>query len=296
MKKFFFVCLIFLLLPSIHALAEEDAVLARIGGKKFMLSDFKRIAGYYETDKQKLLMQSPQKREMLLKLFIEGEVITGIAREKGFDKRADIIEQLGLLDRNFIAMNYIKDEVVGKVIVTEDDMKAYYRTHQDELRTPEMVRARHIFALVNKKKATEDDKKKAKEKLEGILKRIKAGEDMAKLAGEFSEDPASKTKGGDLGFFPRGRMVPEFDKIVFSIKSGELSEVFETSLGYHIIRIEERKDAVVEPFDNLKDSIKGKVFEDFKKKHVEEFIAEAFKRADVEFYPEAFDPKKNSGN
>lgn len=294
-KKIAAVVTAFILLQTINVMAETDAVLARMGEKKFMLSDFNRIVGYYDAGKQKALADNRQHAEQLLRLFIQGEVISRLAREKGFYKKPEIIEQLELLEKNFIATAYIKKEIVDKIKIEEADMQAYYKTHRDELKTPETVRVRHILASVNRKTATEDDKKKAREKMEGILKRIKAGEDFAKLATELSDDSGSKAKGGDLGFFPKGRMVPEFDKIVFSMKSGELSGVFETSFGYHICRVEEKKDAVLESFDKLKDKIKEKVLEDMKKLRVEEFFDKVFKDADVEFYPEAFTPPKQDG-
>lgn len=276
------------------AAAEDsaDAVIARIGDRKIMLSDFNRVASYYDADKQKALAINPQHRERILKLLLEGEVISEIARKKGFDKRKDISEQMELFMKNFLATNYIKVEIMDTVKVTEDDIKTYYGTHKDDFKIPEMVKARHILVRVNMKKASEEDKKKAREKIEGLLKRVKAGEDLGKLAGEFSDDPASKKKGGDLGFFPRGKMVPEFDAAAFALKPGDLSEIIETSFGYHIIRVEERKEAAFEPFEKIKDKVKEKAVAELKKGRIEGFIDKAFKEAGVEYYPDAFVPKK----
>jgi parvulin-like peptidyl-prolyl isomerase len=154
-----------------------------------------------------------------------------------------------------------------------------------------MVRARHILVKADKS-ATEEDRKKAKEKAESIRKRVAAGEDFEKLAAEYSDDNSSKTKGGDLGFFPKGRMGADFDKVAFSLKSGELSPVFETPYGFHIVKGEEKKESIPEPFDRVKEKVKERVLNDFKKAKVDEFVEGAMKDAGVELNLEPFLPAK----
>jgi peptidyl-prolyl cis-trans isomerase C len=218
-------------------------------------------------------------------------VISKIARDKEFEKRAEIREQLELLTDDLLASEYIKKEVVAKISVPEDDMKLFYKAHQEDFKAPEMVRARHILIKVDKS-ASGDDKKKAKDKAEGILKRIKSGEDFAKLASEFSDDPGSKTKGGDLGLFQRGKMVPAFEEVAFSLNAGEVSDVVETRFGFHLIKVEEKKEAAIEPYDKVKEKIGEKVRAEFKKARVAEFFEEAMKDAGVEMNLEPFLPKQ----
>lgn len=291
MKKWLFFAVIIFLISSIPLSAEDDPVLAKIGNNKIKLSDLERVIPYYEAGRQ-TREDNPQHKAKLLKMYIEGEVISALAIKKGFDKRENIAEQIKLLTKNFLANAYIKNEIIDKIDVTEDDMKTYFKTHQEELKNPELLRARHILVMVNLKTSSDEDKARAKRKVDDLLIRIKAGEDFAKLAAEFSDDKASGKKGGDLGFFQRGRMLPEFDKAAFSLKPGELSDIVETPFGYHIIRVDEKKDAFIEPFDKLRDKIKERVITDFKKSRIEDFFSKVFKDADVEFYPEALYPKK----
>lgn len=291
MKRVFVLVFLFLVFLYLPALAEEDRILAKIGDKKITMSDFKRFISYYDAEKQKILEQQPQFKARILRRIVQGMVLSKIAKDQGFDKRPDIKEEIELMLNDLIASEYLKKEVVGKINVTEEDMKLYYKTHEEEFKTPEMVRARHILIKVNRS-ASEEEKKKAREKAEDILKRIKTGEEFAKLASEFSDDPGSKNKGGDLGFFPKGRMVPDFEKVAFSLKPGEVSDIVETPFGFHIIKVEERKDSVLEPYEKIKDKVKERVFNDFRKARVDEFIEKAMKDAGVELNLEPFMPKK----
>lgn len=295
---FLFSLAISFVLLAVTASAEEaapqshdDVVLAKIGDKKIMMSDLKRMISYYDPEKQKILEQQPQFKATILQRIVQGMVISKIARDNGFDKKPDIKEQIELMSNDLIASEYLKKEVVGKISVTEDDMSIYYKAHPEEFRTPEMVRARHILIKVDNK-AKEDEKVKAKERAEGILKRIKSGEDFAKLATEFSDDPGSKNKGGDLGFFPKGRMVPNFEKAAFALRVGEVSDIVETPFGFHIIKVEEKKESILQPYEKVKDKVKEKVFNDFRKTRVDEFVEKVMKDAGVELNLEPFMPKK----
>ncbi|MFN3481104.1 MAG: peptidylprolyl isomerase, partial [Thermodesulfovibrionales bacterium] len=284
MKRYLVLLTVFsivMLLSSVLAHAEEDVLLAKIGDKKIMMSDLKRMISYYDPEKQKILEQQPQFKATILQRIVQGMVLSKIAKDNGFDKRPDIKEQIELMTNDLLASQYLLKEVVGKINVTEEDISLYYKAHLEEFRTPEMVRARHILVKVEKS-AQEDDKKKAKDKIEDILKKLKAGEDFAKLASEFSDDPGSKNKGGDLGFFPKGRMVPDFEKVAFSLKPNEVSDIVETPFGYHIIKIEEKKESVQEPLEKVKDKVREKVFADLRKARVDEFVEKAMKDAGVE--------------
>ncbi len=290
--KYFVPCILVLfMLQPVLVLAQEDPVLAKIGDKKITMSDLDRIIGYYDVKQQKLFEQNLQAKATLLKRIVEGMVISEVARKKGFDKEAGIKEQLEMISNDFLTTEYMKKEIIAKINVTEEEVKLYYKAHPEEFRTPEMVKARHILIRADKN-ASEEDKKKAREKAEEVLKEIKAGEDFAKIAAEISDDPGSKTKGGDLGFFPKGKMVPDFEKAAFSLKPGQLSDVVQSPLGFHIIKVEEKKESVLEPYDKAKDKAREKVFADLRRARIEEYVEKAMKDAGVEMNLEALAPKK----
>jgi len=292
MKRFILFLSLFLMVSLASGIyAEEDVMVAKIGDKKIMMSDLKRMISYYDPEKQKILEQQPQFKATILQRFVQGMVIAKIARDNGFDKRPDIKEQIELMTNDLLASQYLMKEVVGKINVTEEDMSIYYKAHLDEFKTPEMVRARHILVKVNRD-AKEEDRKKARDRIGDILKRVRAGEDFARLASEYSDDPGSKDKGGDLGFFPKGRMVPDFEKAAFSLKPGEVSDIVETPFGLHIIKVEDRKESVLEPFEKVRDKVRERVFAEFRKARVDEFVEKAMKDAGVELNLEPFMPKK----
>jgi peptidyl-prolyl cis-trans isomerase D len=120
----------------------------------------------------------------------------------------------------------------------------------DNFRMPERVKARHI--LIKTQGKSDAEKKAALAKAQDILKQLKAGADFNQLAMKNSEDTSNAPKGGDLGWFVRGQMVPEFDKAAFAMKQGDLSDIVNTDFGYHIIKIDEKENARVKPFEEVK--------------------------------------------
>ncbi|HVZ85301.1 MAG TPA: peptidylprolyl isomerase [Terracidiphilus sp.] len=124
---------------------------------------------------------------------------------------------------------------------TQQEIQQYYSQHQSEYQVPEQARARHILIKVAPNADAKTDAA-AKAKAEDLLKQIKAGANFAELAKKYSDDPGSKDSGGELGFAQRGRMVPEFDKAIFSQKIGDVA-IVKTQYGYHIVQVEERQAA-----------------------------------------------------
>lgn len=139
------------------------------------------------------------------------------AIDQGLDKKPEVRLQMLLQHARAVAQKYAVDKLQDKMKATDDEVNAYLASH------PEM-----------------DTDKKNRAKAEEILKRARGGEDFAKLAQEFSTD-GSKDKGGDLGWFGHGDMVPEFEQAAFALKPGEISEVVQSKFGFHIIKLEEKK-------------------------------------------------------
>jgi hypothetical protein len=136
---------------------------------------------------------------------------------EGLDKKPEVKLQMMLQHARVLAQKYAMDTLKGKMTATDAEIDAYLGGH------PEL-----------------DTDKKNRAKAEEVLKRAKAGEDFGKLAQEFSTD-GSKDKGGDLGWFGHGDMVPEFEQAAYALKPGEISDIVQSKFGFHIIKLEEKK-------------------------------------------------------
>jgi peptidyl-prolyl cis-trans isomerase C len=149
----------------------------------------------------------------------------------------------------------MEDLWAGKINVTEDDAQKYYSENKTKFEMPEQVRASHILIMPDPNADPNEAKVKAKAKAEDLLKQVQGGADFAELAKTNSGDTYSAVKGGDLGFFGKGQMVPAFETAAFALKPGQVSDVVETQFGYHIIKLTDHKDANTMPFEQAKDDI-----------------------------------------
>lgn len=168
-----------------------------------------------------------------------------------------------------ILVNELQDQVLNAVTVTDQELKDYYLNHPQEFIQGAQVRARHILV---------DNEAKANQ----LLAQIKAGADFAKLAKENSKDTGSAQSGGDLGFFGKGEMVPEFENAAFALKAGEVSGVVKSQFGYHIIKVDEVKSQKSLTFDEVKEEIKAQLVDAKKETAWSSFVDTVRKNAKVE--------------
>ncbi|RWX50288.1 PPIC-type PPIASE domain-containing protein, partial [Candidatus Electrothrix marina] len=156
-----------------------------------------------------------------------------------------------------IRLNYLvfnRSDDMEQAQPGKDEIQALYESRKESYQQPEQRHARHILLKTTEgdSEAVRAEKKKKAEEV--LLLARNEGSDFSVLAKEYSEGP-TKEKGGDLGFFSNGRMVPPFDKAVFSLQPGEISDVVETQFGYHIIKLEEVRPASVRTFEQVKDNL-----------------------------------------
>jgi hypothetical protein len=198
-----------------------------------------------------------EQREGIKPKFAELMIMVARAKQAGMEKDDTVMMAQRFQRASYLA-NKAQQELHNTTQVTDDDMKAYYDGHKDQYSE---IRARHILVMFPEQReqqpGADKDKKdagnkpatkeEARKRAEDLLARVKAGEDFAKLAKEFSDDTGSAEQGGDLGFFRKDvSFVPEFKEAVFKLKPGEVSGIVETQYGYHIIKVDEQRIA---PFD-----------------------------------------------
>lgn len=146
------------------------------------------------------------------------------------------------------------DEFRDQVILNDEDINTYYENNIDSFREEKQVKASHILFYLDSD-ADEEKEKEVMEKAASVLEKAKAGEDFAELAEEYSEDTATKDKGGELGYFTEGQMLDEFDDVAFNLNKGEISDLVKTLVGYHIIKVEDVKDERIKGLEEVREQI-----------------------------------------
>jgi Parvulin-like peptidyl-prolyl isomerase len=191
------------------------------------------------------------------------------------------------LSEKLIANAYVKREL--KINVSDEEVKKFYDENPGQFERPELVRAAHVLISTQDpmtRTDLSDEQKSAKKKIaEDVLKRAKAGEDFAKLAKEYSEDPGSKDNGGEYTF-PRGRMVREFETAAFSLGTNQVSDIVTTQFGYHIIKTYEKTPAKKVELSEAESDIKEFLTGQELRKQLPEFLEKVEKESNVEILDE----------
>lgn len=216
--------------------AKKEKVVAKVGNLKITVDELNQVFGkrpFANFDEEL------QKKRERLDMLIQEKMYLADAYKNKLDKDTSIVQAVERDKRGFL-MNVLYDKVVvAAVKITEDDLKAYYESLKEE------VSARHI--LINDEKLADS--------VYNLVQADTSESSFAKLAMRFSEDPGTKDKGGDLGWFKRGRMVTEFENAAFALKVGEISKPVKTPFGFHIIKLTGRRPVEQPPFETMKQDL-----------------------------------------
>ncbi len=232
-----------------------DAVLAETGKAAVSATDIQGDALRIPVESRKSVLQKPDNVKQLTENLVIRRALAAQAEAAGLANDPAVQGALRVArDRVLSDALLAQMDAVNKPDAKTVDALALaaYKANPKRFEMPGETGARHILVKLE----TPD----AKAKAEQILVELKAGADFEKLAKEQSQDPGSAPKGGDLGYFPAGRMVAPFEAALGKLKKpGELSDVVETQFGYHIIKLEGRRPAGVRPFDEVKESLRREV-------------------------------------
>ena len=217
---------------------------------------------------------SPEaKREQLIAYLADIILVTQAAEKKNLGENPDFKRRLGFL-RNKLLMGFGLQEET-KSAITDEALQQTYNDAVKSASRQEEVRARHILV------ESEDEAK-------AILEQIKAGGDFATLAKEKSKDPGS-ADGGDLGYFTKDQMVPQFAEVAFKMYPGQLSNPVKTEFGWHIIKVEDKRTKEPPEFEKVKDQIESFLA----RKAQTEYVARLRQSAKIERLDKPAEPKKN---
>ena len=254
------------------AAGDQGAVIAKYGGKTL-------TEGELRTELDRLNRRSRQSLEDKdrLRQFVENNVLSHLiydeGEKRGYVKDAEIQRQVEDLEHRLVIQKVMQEHQSAPV--TDEEVKAYYDAHPEEF-TTDRVKASHILV---KEEALA---KEIKEKLDKDPSQFEA------LAKEHSIDRSNSSKGGDLGFFGRGRMVKEFEDAAFALtEDGQISPIVNTRFGYHIIKRTGRENGSPKPFDEVKNQIRIRLINDKRRAQTEEFLAKIKKDAGLQIEDQA---------
>lgn len=184
------------------------------------------------------------------------------------------IPERRVVDYLLLDQNALRDTLE----LSDDELFEYYEANPEEFTQEEQIRARHILLQVGGDRTEQQ----AEEQMLAIRDRLEAGEDFATVATELSDDPGSKAQGGDLGFFGRGQMIGEFEEAAFSAVPGEVVGPVKTNFGYHLIQVEERRDAGRSSFAEAQEQIRSRLLNQRSQDLAESTATELAERIDKE--------------
>ena len=221
--------------------ADEDPVVARVNGVDIHQSDLafaeEEIGGNMPT------IPPEQKRDYLVNYLVDVIVLSQAAEKQKLGDRPDVKRRLAF-DHNRLLMESLLQDA-GKSALSDEAERKVYDEAVKQVKNEEEVHARHILV------PTEDEAK-------AILAQLKGGADFAALAKEKSKDPGA-AEGGDLGYFTKEQMVPEFAEVAFKLGKGQLSDPVKTQFGWHIIKVEDKRTRPTPTFEQVKPQIENYV-------------------------------------
>ncbi|HEX5231809.1 MAG TPA: peptidylprolyl isomerase [Bradyrhizobium sp.] len=231
-------CLAMALLSGLPARADDaNPVLAKVNGSEIRQSDMAIAEEELGPSLEK--MDPATKKENLLAFLIDMKIVAKAAEDKKVEDSDDFKKRLAFARNRLLMDSLLANE--GKAAMTDEAMKKVYDDAAKQITSEQEVHARHILV------ATEDEAKAIEEEL-------KKGADFAELAKKKSKDPGA-SDGGDLGFFTKDQMVPEFSAVAFSLEPGKISDPVKSQFGWHIIKVEEKRNRKPPDFDQVKGQI-----------------------------------------
>ena len=250
------------------AAQDKDPVVAKVNGVEIHQSDL----AVAEEEAGQLPPMTPDAKKDYLVQFMADMILVSKAAET--EKLADSPEfkrHMEVARRKLLMAELLQS--VGKKALTDEAMHKVYDDAVKQMGEQKEVRARHI--LIRAAPGDEKADKAAEDKIKATIARLKKGEDFEKVAKEVTEDPSGKANGGDLGYFTKDQMVPEFAEAAFKLNKGDISEPVKTQFGWHVIKVEDSRVKPPPTFDEVKPQIENYVTRKAQAELVQKLRAEA---------------------
>jgi len=264
---------------SLAGCGSKGDALVKINDTIITSADFERRIQALPARYQELVMAD--KKKFLDEIIVDQLLYHAALKEK-VDQGLEVKDVIDEARKKIIIAKFLKEKVDDSTSIEEVEIKEYYNAHLDEFRTPEIFRASHIL--------TESETEAGE-----VLSELKKGKDFEELARLKSIDPTAE-KGGDLGYFVRGQLYPDFEKAIFGLDEGDTSKVFKTKFGYHIVKVTEIKPADIEKFEDIKDRIGQKMSKTRRKARFNEMVENLRAKARIEIDEEMLAHVGEKGN
>ena len=228
------------LLAAGPALSQSDPVVAKVNGMEIRESDLTMAEEDVGQNPQTQQLTGDAKRDYLVFYVADVMLVAKAAEGKKVGDQKEFKSRLAFIRNKLLMETLLQQE--GKAALTDAAMKKVYDDAVKQMGAEQEVRARHILV------PTEDEAK-------AVLAEIKKGADFAELAKQKSKDPGAAAEGGDLGYFGKEQMVPEFAETAFKMDKGQMSDPVKTQFGWHIIKVEDKRTKPVPEFDKVKEQV-----------------------------------------
>ena len=224
-----------------------DKELVRINDVSLSIEEFQQISEGQSLEGKMRLLDEKGLRDFLENYVVTRELLYQEAKKKGFETNPEIKTKLDNFKRMTLIDALLEESLKGKMEVSEGEILQYYKENQERFEEPVEIKIRHVFVT-------------SEPALKEVFGRLSRKEDFGKLASVYNMD-RSKEDGGSLGWIKRGQLAPsfaQFEEAAFSLKNkGEISEVVQTAMGYHLIQLEDKRGAVVRPYEKVKERIRS---------------------------------------
>ncbi|MEI6124946.1 MAG: peptidylprolyl isomerase [Pseudomonadota bacterium] len=270
--------------PAVKAAAKSNRVMAVVGKEKITEDDvFAPIAMMPPQFRSRY--ETPEGKKKLFERSLQVSLLSQEARRLGIDRKPEVAKKIKDMADQFIIQELTKQEISDKAVVTDAEIQDNYNQNKDKFIEEEKIKA-NLIQFEVKEDATPDDKKEKKKLAEQALKRLKKGEDFEVVAKEVSDDKRTKTRGGSTGFFGKGKRQETygdaFEEKAFSLKQGDMSDVFESKGGFYIVKVIEKKEQKQETLEESKPKIERTLKQEKQKKNFDDYLESLKKKYPVQ--------------
>lgn len=323
LKSVLFLTMIFIIAGLLLTLSSCSSSLAEVNGYKITQKEVDSYTASLKTTNPEIFeADNKDQLKAVEKQIIDYIIVNKLMEKYGAENNISVLEkeidvELGVIKdsygseadfQKYLTSNnisedflrvWLKDQILGSKIfesitkgitVSDEEVQKYYDENKETVFiTPEQIEVSHILVKFGENDTTQKTKEEALEKIKTAQEKIENGDSFEDIANRYSEDENTNTSGGALGYFSRGELVAEFEDAAYKLNIGEISDIVETTYGFHIIKVTDKKPESITPFVEVRDQIKEYLLKELQSGKWEEFILDLKDKSEIT-YSDAFNP------